>query len=172
MPYVVTACRVLLLAVFAVSVWSKCRSRAAFTEFAASLVALRLAPGEWARRIAGAVLAAEALTVLLLAAAPATPGFGAAAALLCVLSGGVLVALRRRVTASCRCFGTSNARLGPAHLVRNLGLLAAAGTGLVAGPSGAGHLAGLLVAGAAGVVAAALVVTADDLAELFNQIGT
>ena len=169
--YLAMGCRILLLVVFAVSAWSKARDRAALLELADSLVTMRLAPAAWRRPAAVALLVAEALTALLLAL-PWTGGsvaFGAALALLLALTGGVAVALHRRVPVGCRCFGGSSTPLAPRHLARNLALVAVAVAGLVSATvGGTGHPGGLVVAGAAGALLAVLVIVADDIAALFD----
>ncbi len=168
----------LLGVVFAVAAVSKLRSRRAFTEFVASLRPMGLAPAARLPLVAGAVAVAEVAVTVLLAVSlggplPENPastvaalGFAGAVALLAVLTGGVAVALRRGVSAPCRCFGVSAAPLGPIHLARNGILLVVAAVGLIsvlASPLGSGEAAGLAIAVPAGLVLGALIVAFDDL---------
>jgi hypothetical protein len=97
----------------------------------------------WRRRHAGvlvaAVVAVEALAVLLLAAAP-TVGFGLAVVLLAVYT----AELRRlRPDQDCDCFGPTLTTDRGGALRRNLGLLVVSGAALVALLSGAVPVAGL-----------------------------
>ena len=68
----------------------------------------------------------------------------------------------------CRCFGAGAARIGPAQLVRNVLLVAAALAGLVIEPGshGAAGAAGLVVAVGIALLAALALIRWDDLAYL------
>jgi hypothetical protein len=175
MEYVLVGCRSLIVLVFVVSAVSKLRSRQAYAEFVVATGRLSPRPvaATTARRLAAVAVAAE-LAVVALALVPATvpAGFGAAAALLLVFTGAILLALRRGVRAPCRCFGSSEQPLGYAQVVRNAVLLAVATLGLAGGLATAPspELAGALVAVVAGGVAAAMVVVADDIASLFRPV--
>lgn len=182
MVYTLVACRVLLAAVFAVSAFGKLRSRRAFEEFTSAT--RRLAPG-WvirplrgsgattgAHRLAAVVVACEvAIPALLLLPGVDAVGFALAAALLAAFTSAAAAVLRRGDRVACRCFGASNQALRPAHVVRNLLLLAAAGTGLVlalAAPAAAPTLTGAAAAVGAAGVAALPVLLFDDLLDLFT----
>ncbi|MET9343730.1 MULTISPECIES: MauE/DoxX family redox-associated membrane protein [unclassified Nonomuraea] len=172
MLYLMIACRALLAAVFTIALVGKIRGRAAFDEFAASIVALGILPRGGSAVAAHALVAAEAVVVLLLALPPAVPlGFAAAVGALTVLTGGILAALRRGRQAPCRCFGASATPLGRVHVVRNLVLAALGGVGLTAwitAGTSAPHPAGVVLALVAAGVGALLVVRLDDLMELFT----
>lgn len=170
MGYLQFGCRCLLIVVFAWSAFGKVAGTEAFVAFRRATA--RLFPP--ARRIAAhvgvAVIVAEA-TIVVLLGIPSTvhSGFIGALGLLAVFTVAVATAVRRGNQAPCNCFGRSASPLGPRHLVRNAVLLLCAGTGLAAAPAGNTELAGLLMAGLAGVVVAALVVSFDALADLFLE---
>lgn len=171
--YLLTTCRVLLAGVFVLALASKVRGRASFEAFAASIRALGLLSGAGSAVAAYALVGAEASVVLLLVFPPTVlPGLAAAGATLTVMTAGILAALRRGRRGPCRCFGASDAPLGPVHVVRNLLLIGGAAAGLVAGlaPAGAGspaHPAGLALAAVGAAVGVLIVVRLDDLADLF-----
>lgn len=165
--YVALAARAALLLVFLISAVSKLRGRRSFRAFADSL--RPIVPPRLAHVTAAAVAAAETACVLLLAL-PATAryGFLLAAALLAAftLTAGWAVGTGRRL--SCRCFGSQARALGPRHLLRNVLLLMLAGCGLGAGPV---PVAGGLVAVAAGGTAAVILISLDDVIELWHPSG-
>ncbi|ACZ85537.1 MauE/DoxX family redox-associated membrane protein [Streptosporangium roseum] len=171
MAHVLLGCQMLVAVVFAAAVVSK-RPGKAFAEFTASTG--RLLPPRltgWRRPAARGVFAAELTTVVLVAVpATAAAGFALAATLLTGFAVGIAGALRRGERTPCRCFGAASARLGPAHLVRNLSLATVAAAGLVmaslasAGPTQPGPAA---VAAVASLSGAALVIRMDDLIALF-----
>ena len=99
----------------------------------------------------------------------AAAGFAVAAGLLAVFTGAIVLSLRRGNAAPCRCFGASSTPLGPRHVARNAVLVALALLGLVAAlVPGPADLAGLVVAGAAGVVAGVTITAFDDIAALVS----
>jgi uncharacterized membrane protein YphA (DoxX/SURF4 family) len=165
--YLALAARAALLLVFLVSAVSKLRGRRHFRGFADSLRSV--APPRLTQVTAAAVAAAEATCVLLLAL-PATAryGFMLAAALLAAftLVAGWAVGTGRQL--SCRCFGRQARPFGPPHLLRNVLLLALAGCGLGAGPV---PVAGGLVAVAAGGTVALILISLDDVIELWHPSG-
>jgi hypothetical protein len=166
--------------VFAVSALGKVRGVSAQRSFAESLRPLGLLPGRVVPAVAGLVTVAE-LTVLfgltgavagLVDLVPAVPvvrlgGVAAAAALLCVFTGGIALALRRGSTARCACFGAESRPLGGRHLVRN-GLLLLITAGALATPATTVEPAGALLAAAAGTLVALVLIRLDDLVELFT----
>jgi hypothetical protein len=117
--------------------------------------------------IVGAELAVGALTPW---PVTAVPGAALAAGLFATLAIGVQLAVRRGRTPRCFCFGRLGQPLGRAHVIRNVVLAGAAGTGLglswLTAGSGPG-LAGGAVAAAGAVLAAGPLVFWDDLAALF-----
>jgi methylamine utilization protein MauE len=168
--YVEVACRVTLLGVLAVAALPKLRGRQGLVALAGSLVAMRLVRPGRGQRVAVLLVLAEVGTVALLGVvwAPVL-GFAAAAALLAVLTAGVVRVLRRGAAAPCRCFGASAMPVSRVHAVRNAGLCALAVAGGVAAVAGGtGEPPGFVVAGAIGGVAAVLVVVLDDVVELFR----
>jgi len=171
--------------VFGVSAAAKLRGQRAYRAFVAGLRESGLVPGAALPAVAAALAGSEAAIAAALAATAAVacvaPGHGVipyaetalalAAALTTVLAAGVGVAARRGAVARCACFGARPGRpLGRPHLVRNLILLAAIGTGLAAVPLAAGHgqPAATALAAAAGSLAALLIIRWEDLADLFT----
>ncbi|GAB3425396.1 MauE/DoxX family redox-associated membrane protein [Flindersiella endophytica] len=172
MEYVVLACQVTLAGVFLFSFASKVRNRNAYEEFVASVVILRLARYRGSRVLALATVAAEAASVILLIV-PSTSkaGLALAACLLTAFTTVIAVELRRGSRAPCRCFGASSTPLGLPHLLRNLILLAAGGTGLVGGLTATAaprDPAWTVLTLAAAALALVLVVRLDDLVALFS----
>ena len=170
MAYIEVVCRVTLLGVLATAAFGKLRSRQALRALAGSLVAMRVVRAGRARRVAVLLVVAEVSTVAMLGVwwLPVL-GFVAAAALMAVLTAGVVKVLLGGAAAPCRCFGASTTRVGWFHAVRNAGSCAVAvvgGAAAIAG--GAGEPAGLVVAGAIGGTAAALLVVLDEVVELFR----
>lgn len=167
MAYLALAARAALLLVFLVSAVSKLRGRRYFRGFADSL--RPIAPPRLTKVTAAAVAAAEAVCVLLLAL-PATARYGSllAVALLAAftLAAGWAVGTGRQL--SCRCFGSQARPLSPRHVLRNVLLLALAGCGLGAGPV---PVAGGLIAVAAGGTAALILISLDDVIELWHPSG-
>jgi methylamine utilization protein MauE len=124
----------------------------------------------WRRPIRVGVAVGEAAIPVLLAAGvvgdpssgaaarlAAGAGFGVAVVLMAGFTFAIVRAVRRGVQAPCRCFGASATPVGTRQVVRNGVVLATA----------AADLAGAAVALVAGVVAGALVVTFDELVDLF-----
>ncbi|TMR23240.1 methylamine utilization protein MauE [Nonomuraea turkmeniaca] len=165
MALVVVACQVLLAAVFAVSAFTKLRSRAALRAFSSSLVMLPVR----VRWPAAVVVAAVEAVVPVAMLFPAL-GLAMSGTLLVCFSAWVAVSIRRGTRASCRCFGASEVPLGPSHLVRNSLLLAVVVLGW-AGLAAPGDVtaAGLAIAAVAGLVGAILLIVFDDLADLFME---
>jgi hypothetical protein len=170
--------------VFTTSAAAKVRGRRAYRAFLAGLGESGLVPRRALPATAAALAVREAAIGVSLAAAAAADlatGRGAvpwaeaalalAAVLTTVLATGVAVVVRRGAQAPCACFGARPGRpLGRAHLVRNLVLLAAIGTGLVTSPlaGGPGAPAAAALGVAAGSVAALVIIRWEDLADLFS----
>ncbi|MEV3921291.1 MauE/DoxX family redox-associated membrane protein [Actinomadura coerulea] len=166
MELVRIGCACLVGLVFAVSAVSKLRD---FEGFAGSVPALVPAwPGR-ARLLAIATTALEALVPpLLIAPVTAPAGFGVAAVLLTAFTAAIAAAVRRGRRTACRCFGPSSVPLGPRHLVRNGVLLTCAVLGALS-PGGLPPAGGVAVAAAAGLAGAVLIVSLDDIVELFAR---
>ncbi|WP_285733161.1 MauE/DoxX family redox-associated membrane protein [Kitasatospora phosalacinea] len=164
--------RVLLGCVFLASAGGKLRGRAVLAAYLDGVAALRLVPPSWAHAAGAGALVAECAVVLLLPwNGTARAGLWLATGLLAVLTWAVARTVRRGIVASCRCFGGAAKPFGRRHVVRNAVLLAAALAALPrpdALPSGGPAL----LAVGAGVAGAAVVVTLDDLVELFAPAGT
>jgi hypothetical protein len=178
MNYLGLVCAIALAGVFAVSMRDKV-GRERFRVFAASAGPLDVLPRRWRVRTAGVVAVAEAVTVaaltggLVLALVGAgalllTLGFLAAATLLTAFTVAIGLMLRRGERVPCHCFGASEVPLGPAHVVRNLVLLALAVVGPFT-PAGGYTAAGVALVVVAGAVIAALVTRFDDLVTLFGS---
>jgi hypothetical protein len=167
----VFACRCLLLGVFAGSAFTKLRSVSARSGFAQSLVAMRLVPVRWSGPVALAVGGTElAVAALLTVPRIGAAAFVAAAALLAVLSAGLVRSLALEVPVACRCFGPSHRPVGPVHLVRNAVLVSVAGTGALAyRASGPLPAAGAALAALVAAVGLLAVLFLDDLVSLFAR---
>ncbi|MEU8826283.1 MauE/DoxX family redox-associated membrane protein [Streptomyces sp. NPDC048636] len=171
MGYALLACRFLIGGVFVVSAVSKLRGRAAFREFETAAQEMG-APVRFRRPVALAVVAAEGLIPLLLVVPPGgLAGLALGGAMLIVFTVAMANALRRKKTTSCACFGSSTAPIGRQHVVRNVALLAVAGTGVAAVLGGApefpSHAGGIAVAAFAALVGVLLVIATDELAAVF-----
>ncbi len=169
--YVLLCCQFLFGAAFAVSLWSKVHNRRAYADFAAAVPQLApWAPARWAG--SGVVLAEAAIVVLVAVPATAPMGLALAAALLVTFTVAIAGTIRRRRAVTCQCFGTSTTPVGPAHLIRNGVLLVCAIAGLLTGlAADPGPVVPEILAAAAltGLVAAAVVVLTDQIAELFRS---
>jgi hypothetical protein len=157
----------LVAVVFAISAAGKLRTSAVRAAFRRSVADMAVLPARAVGPVATAVPIAEAATVVLIVV-PATAALGCVLALvlLAAFTTGIAIVLRRGTRAGCLCFGTTERPYGPHHLVRN-GLLAAAALG---GAVTAGHPTdppAALIAIAAGVLAALVLVTFDELLDLF-----
>ncbi|MCX5202365.1 methylamine utilization protein MauE [Streptomyces sp. NBC_00237] len=171
MEYVVLACRVLVGTMFVASAASKLLSAASFRSFVTATrdmgVPAAIAPG-----VAVGVVAGECASAVLLALWPGgVAGFVVAGVLLVGFTAGIAGVLLRGKDQSCNCFGSTTAPIGPRHVVRNAALLAVVAAGLLCRTGGPGqtHWAGVLGAVLAGLVGAALVLSTDNLAELFTK---
>jgi hypothetical protein len=173
--------------VLAASATSKLRTVAGYRAFARSLRALGLVPAALVGAVAVVITAVEAGTAIGLVAALAGVVAGAAwavpaavaallvaVALLAVLSVGIALALRRRSTATCACFGAADRPLSARHVLRNAAMLSVALMGVVAAvvvPPAAVDLAGVALCGPVGAVIAVVLIRLDELVELFAPTG-
>lgn len=169
--YVLIGSVVLLAVVFARSSAGKMRPEA-FTAFADTVEQLGPVPRRLVRPAAGALVAAEAATAVLLLVVPVV-GLVLATGLLAVFCVVIGTAMHRRLTVACRCFGSGDAPLGRWHLARNGLLVAVAVSGLVAttgrtAPLTAAHPAGAAITVAGALVAALVIMHLDELADLFS----
>ncbi|MCC5577543.1 methylamine utilization protein MauE [Microtetraspora sp. AC03309] len=166
MEYVRAACATLIAVVFAASAVSKLRD---FRGFARSLPTLAPVSARLVRPLALVVVAAETATPILLAVPRAASyGFALACALLTAFTAAIAGVLRRGRQATCRCFGASSEPVGRRHLVRNGALLISTVLGGLA-PQGLPAPAGLAVAATAGVAGAILIISFDDVVDLFAR---
>ncbi|MEV4166997.1 MauE/DoxX family redox-associated membrane protein [Nonomuraea dietziae] len=164
--YVRIGCACLVALVFAVTAVSKVRD---FDAFRRSLPALVPVPHRAVRPLAVAVVLLEALVpVLVLVPATTSYGLGLAGLMLVAFTVAIAVALARGQHAPCRCFGASATPLGARHLVRNSLLVIAAALGVLL-PDGLPALGGMALAGVAGAIGAILIVTFDDVVDLFAR---
>jgi hypothetical protein len=130
MAHLELGCRALLAVVLAAAATSKLRRRD-FEAFLAALGGFGV-PAALARApLAVLVVALEAVTAVLLVAAPAA-GYALALGLLAVFTAALRRVVRSGQRVACRCFGASIAPVGVAHLVRNVALIAVIGLGIVA----------------------------------------
>jgi hypothetical protein len=171
MQYLEIGVRCLIGTVFLASCASKLIRRTAYRDFVASIVGMRLLRPGHVRGVAAAVVSGEVVVcVLMVIPGPASHriGFVLAGTLLLAFSAAILTVVRRRVTATCRCFGPSTVPLGGRHLARNAVLAISAGLGCAATfQDGPMDMGALVVAAFAGLVLGVLVVFLDDISELF-----
>jgi Methylamine utilisation protein MauE len=162
-------CCWLVAVVFAISAVGKVRTAPVRLAFRRSLAGMAVLPARAVGTVAAAVPVAEAASVVLIVMPPtAVLGCVLALALLVTFTTGIVIVLRRGTRAGCLCFGTTERPYGPRHLVRNALLAAAA----LAGAAASGHptdLPGALIAIAAGVLAALVLVTFDEMLDLFAR---
>jgi hypothetical protein len=161
-------CCWLVAVVFAISAAGKLRTAAMRAAFRRSVADMAVLPARAAGAVAATVPAAEAAAAVLLVVPPtAALGSVLALGLLAAFTTGIVLVLHRGTRAQCLCFGTTERPYGPCHLIRNSLLTAAALTGAVL----SGHPTGppmTLIAIAAGGVAALVLVTFDELFDLFS----
>jgi hypothetical protein len=161
------ACRCLLGTVFAVSVVSKVRSRAAWQSLRAWLAAMPFRPLRL-KGMALALVTAETAVVALVAAVPLA-GLILGAVLALALTAGLYQVVRSGSREPCHCFGVSSEPLSSQQVIRNGVLLALATVGAVCAGTTAGHRPGpaeSVLAVIAGLAAALLVVFSGDISAL------
>ncbi|MHB1595221.1 MAG: MauE/DoxX family redox-associated membrane protein [Streptosporangiaceae bacterium] len=173
---VALASRAVMCAVFAVSVFSKVRSRAAWQAYARWLAAMGIRP---LRRpgSAGWLTGAEsAVTVAVIIPATATVGLAAGVLLSLALTAGLAAAVRAGARQPCYCFGPSLDPLGWLDVARNGVLAVLAVAGAVAAmampmafggaPAGADAAAAVVT----GLALALLIIFFRDLASLIRPV--
>lgn len=173
LPYVTVCCRLLLGAVFLLSVGLKLRSRRALQDFLVSARSLLGVNPRLAGLLAAASIVVEVLIVILLVlSAYVVAGFVLSFALLVAYSAAIGLALRRGVRTPCRCIGTSSDPLNPSLLIRNAGLLVACVVGLLTTLGSAadvGFNSGLAATAAIALFGVALVTSFDDIVYLARR---
>ncbi|MGW2623900.1 MauE/DoxX family redox-associated membrane protein [Micromonospora taraxaci] len=174
MRYLEVACRLLLVTVFGVAVYTKVSGRPGWLSFVDSLRQLPV-PTSVARPAALLTVSVEVLVALLLLVPlrwAGEIGFALAAGLLVAFTSVIALAVAKGSRATCRCFGASSTRLGWPHIVRNGTLLVVAVLGL-AGASAPESLgaSGALLAGVGGLVLGVLVTAMEDIFALIRPIG-
>jgi hypothetical protein len=172
--------------VYGTSACSKLSGRRAYRAYRSSLDGTALVPAHLLPATAAALAGGESVVAAGLAAAvvltaTALPGasavaavsLAAAALLTGILAAGVAVLVHRGTRARCACFGAAASRpVGKSQLSRNLAILAVADLGLAvnAVANGRPAPAGIVVATAAGAVAALLLIRLDDLITVFTPL--
>ncbi|MEU7655081.1 MauE/DoxX family redox-associated membrane protein [Micromonospora taraxaci] len=175
MRYLEVACRLLLITVFVVAVYTKVSGRSAWLSFVDSLRQMQPLPTRLVRPTAFLTVTIEVLVALLLlipVRRVGEIGFALGAGLLVAFTIVIALAVARGTRATCRCFGASSTPLGWPHILRNLTLLVVAVLGL-AGASAPESLGvpGALLAGVGGLVLGVLVTAAEDIVALVRPIG-
>jgi hypothetical protein len=169
--YLALALRVLLAVVFGAAAYGKLRRPSALTELASVVTDLVGVRGGLARACAVAVPVTECVIVGLLVG-PAGGRYGAGLAVLAAaaFAAGVVRAIQRGSTATCRCFGGVGNRLGPVHLARNATLtcLALAAVVLTWSAPTVTDVAPVVMSVVAGAIGGALVVRWEDLAAVLR----
>ncbi|MEV8100273.1 MauE/DoxX family redox-associated membrane protein [Kitasatospora sp. NPDC085879] len=165
MSYAQLGCRALLAVVFAVAVAGKARNRATVAAFAAGLADFPWIPARLRGPVAIATLAAESVTVTLLAGA-ARAGAALALGVLVLFTVATLAAGR---AGDCHCFGSARVTSGSRRtfLGRNA-LLALVALAVVLLPGGPVAMAPGTVSLVAGVATGLVVTRWEDLAYLFR----
>jgi len=166
------ACRVAVGTVFAASFFTKVRGRAAWLSFQSWLARLPL-PYVKLKTTSLAVAATEAIVmVLVIIPATAIEGLAVSAALAAVLTGGLILSLRRGSREPCHCFGSSSDPLSWQHVARNVLLLtvALAGVACSALRSTASPASGVAMAAFAGLAVALCVLFFTDIVALGRPV--
>lgn len=176
MEYLAVGIRTLVGIVFLAAVVGKVARRDGFSAFLASVQRMRILSTWRAGLVARVVVVGEVVICLLLAVpirVANVAGLLLASGLLVAFSLGIVVSVRRGIHAPCRCFGASTTPLGTRHVVRNIGLAAAAAVGAVSvvGAAGPVHTEGVIVAAVAGLALGGVVIVLDDIIELFASTG-
>ncbi|MFI6921061.1 MauE/DoxX family redox-associated membrane protein [Nonomuraea spiralis] len=170
MGYVEVGCRVLLVTVFALALWSKISGREPWTRFVRSVRDMT----PWRSNAVPVAVAAGEAAVIVLVATPlqwaGVLGFALAAALLGCFTVATALVVRRGAAVPCRCFGgASETPMGWTHVIRDLVLTALAVLGLAASTSfGIADVGMALIAGVAGAALGLVITRTDDLASLLR----
>lgn len=154
-------CRTALVIVMALAAIGKLRAPG---ELVGAMRAMGL-PRRISHRAGAVVVALAELTAAVTLVLAPVAGYLIALGLVAGFTAGLVSAIHRRTTESCRCFGASAQPIGPSHLVRNAVLLAIAVTGLATlGPGDRPWLA--LIPGA---LLSLAIVAWDELAFAFTS---
>lgn len=171
-PYVTAFARVVVGLVFAVSAAGKLRDLNRFTQ---DVQGFQLLPPWLERPAAFGVVAGEVLVAaaMFLGGSALRPGFALGSILLAVLTAAILSVLRRGLSTSCGCFGSSETQVSALDVWRNTGFLACAVLGWLSGPPSAG--AGLapvewMLLAALSAVFVALWIHLADLVQLLRPL--
>ncbi|EXG82555.1 MauE/DoxX family redox-associated membrane protein [Cryptosporangium arvum] len=126
MRVVVATVALVVIGVLSVSLFSKLRSRGDFRDFVGGLGALRVVPGRWAPPLAALAVVAEAAVLgALVWPGGLVAGLAGATLLFGGFTAALSVAVGRRATTGCHCFGVSSTPVARRHVARS-GVLAAA----------------------------------------------
>ncbi|MEU0572530.1 MauE/DoxX family redox-associated membrane protein [Nonomuraea sp. NPDC005983] len=169
MSYVEVGCRVLLVTVFALALWSKVSGREPWARFVRSVRDMT----PWRSNAVPVAVAAGEAAVIVLAATPlrwaGALGFALAAVLLGCFAVATALVVRRGAAVPCRCFGASETPMGWAHVIRDLVLIALAALGLAASTAfGLADMGMAVISGVSGAALGLLITRTDDLASLLR----
>jgi hypothetical protein len=169
LPYLSLVCRGTVVLVFAVSAFSKLRSRAALAQFARSTELLSGLSARRASTLARIVIAGE-VTVAVLASAGPLPaaGLGVAGVLLCAFTGALARFPDSGQALSCGCFGSSATATRHTAIARNVLLLGVVVVGLLSAGAVPLRWDAALVCAVAAAVLAAFLIRLDEIASLFT----
>lgn len=132
--YVWLFCRILIGFVFGYASATKLRQSVVFMQ---AMEGLRLLPTRLVPAVAWLVIGLEAATALclLVPGAPVMLGFQMALVLLIGFCGVLSLALQRKLTVRCHCFGATGMEISWLDIGRNLGFIACAVLGLAVVPA-------------------------------------
>ncbi|MEV7012551.1 MauE/DoxX family redox-associated membrane protein [Streptosporangium sp. NPDC051022] len=173
MNYLLTSVRFLIGLIFLVSFVSKIAGRQRFMAFNSSLRDMGILPLPVVRPVAFMVLAAEGSVWGLLAIPTLESGVSAglilATLLLIIFMTGIAITKYRGKSATCPCFGISDASLGLRHIARNGVLALVSLAGISASLMELDDTSGwkFMLAALAGLLLGTLVIMFDEIIELF-----
>jgi uncharacterized membrane protein YphA (DoxX/SURF4 family) len=170
MDYIQIFCQAVIAVVFAFSAWSKLRGGKELAAFAESLRP-HLGSGSSRTRLAAVSIAVSEAMAAVLTVIPFTARVGLllATALMLLFTAFVTRVVLTGTKAKCRCFGVSERRIGWPHVARNTILTVIAASGSAA-PGSLGNdtaLAGCIISMVMGMTIALILVTLDDIVQLF-----
>lgn len=171
MSYVEVGCRVLLVTVFALALWSEVSRREPWARFVRSVRDMT----PWrSNAVPVAVVAGEAAVIVLVATAvrwAGVPWSALAAALLDCFAVATALVVWRGAAVPCRWFGgTSDTPMSWTHVIRDLVLTALAVLGLAASTSlGTADTGTALIAGVSGAALGLLMTCTDDPGQMIDM---